>query len=110
MNMTKVGDLMAALGKYNDSISGEEKTRWGRAGALLQRPDSSFVVKIDMMPVGGTGWLNVFTEQTAKKAATSPPKSAPARVESPSPEARPAPSAQESDPRAPDLQHDDIPF
>ncbi len=79
--MAKVlGDICFPTGKYVKD--GEEKTRWSKAGVLLQT-DNGIRGKLDMVPVCAGedgGWFSVFERddsrtQQAKPAqkATQPP-------------------------------------
>ena len=50
-------DVMHAE-KYQSG--GEEKTRWIRCGAVLSTRSGRFALKMDVMPVNGDGWFQLF--------------------------------------------------
>ena len=81
----KVGDIVAPLGKYIKD--GEEKTRWGKCGALIQT-DKGMRIKLDLIPVsvGEQGmWLSVFEDDSSpqQKASTAPAASQAAPAKEP---------------------------
>lgn len=57
MSMTKLGNLVFSSGKTGN------KNHWVKSGALYQRPDGSFAVKLDQLPIGFDGWFSVFPEE-----------------------------------------------
>ena len=55
-------EVVAAGEKYQDK-DGNEKTRWVKMGVVLERNDGSLSLKIESIPVGFTGWANLWTPQ-----------------------------------------------
>ena len=69
---TVIGKIMAPTGKYIKN--GEEKTSWSRCGVLLET-EKGFRIKLDVIPIGGDGWLSVF-EDDDKGSGTQQPSRA----------------------------------
>jgi len=59
MAMQKKFDLVFSGEKYKDR-NGDEKTRFVNVGAVFERDDGSLCAKLESIPVGFTGWLNLF--------------------------------------------------
>ncbi|HEX7646351.1 MAG TPA: hypothetical protein VF450_02950 [Noviherbaspirillum sp.] len=57
--MQKKFDLVFSGEKYKDR-NGDEKTRFVNVGAVFERDDGSLCAKLESIPVGFTGWLNLF--------------------------------------------------
>ena len=102
--MNKIGDLCANMGKYKDRQTGEEKNSWKNCGALWQRDDGSQVVKMDMIPVGFSGWLSVFEPREAGNRPQAPSNTRPAAPQQRSSALPPVPVNHG------DFADDDIPF
>ena len=70
-------DVMHASGKYMKD--GVEKTRWLRCGAVIQKDNGGFALKLECIPVGAEfdGWLQLFSpqgqQQQSAPAAPPPP-------------------------------------
>jgi hypothetical protein len=65
-----IGDVCFPLGTFNRD--GEEKTRWGKCGILMQRENGSFAIKMDMYPAAVTdqgAWFSVFEKSNGKPQA-----------------------------------------
>jgi len=70
-------DVMHAE-KYTSG--GEEKTRWVRCGAVLQKRGGGFALKLDVIPISSDGWFQLFEprdEQQTKKQAPRQQQAAP---------------------------------
>lgn len=59
MAMQKKFDLVFSGEKYRDR-NGDEKTRFVNVGAVFERDDGTLCAKLESIPVGFTGWLNLF--------------------------------------------------
>ena len=59
MGMKKKFDLVYSGEKYTDR-DGNEKTRFVNVGAVFERDDGTLCAKLESIPVGFTGWLNLF--------------------------------------------------
>lgn len=69
---TVLGDICFPVGKYVKD--GEEKTRWAKAGVLLQT-DNGIRGKLDMVPVASGedgGWFSVFERDTNRTQQAKP--------------------------------------
>lgn len=69
--MKKIKDASAVVGKYTDN-DGKEKNRYLTIGALFERDDGSFTMKLEAVPVGTgfNGWVN-FYDPKAKDGTVS---------------------------------------
>lgn len=58
--MEKIKDAIAVVGEYNKG--GEVKKRYQNVGALFQRDDGSFSMKLESLPLSAdwNGWLNFY--------------------------------------------------
>lgn len=45
--------------KYTDR-DGNEKTRYTNIGSLLTRDDGSMTLKLESLPIGFNGWINLY--------------------------------------------------
>lgn len=63
-------ELVAKSGTYEKN--GETKTRYHTCGIVLERQDGSLSAKIESLPVGFDGWLNLW-EPRAKDGASPKP-------------------------------------
>lgn len=56
------GDITVVTGKYMKD--GKEKNRYAKIGTLFATPHFSHItIKLDTLPLGGEGWLNVFPRE-----------------------------------------------
>lgn len=55
--MRKLGNLVVSSGKDQNG-----KNRWIKSGALFQREDGSYAVKLDQLPLNHDGWFSVFED------------------------------------------------
>lgn len=69
MAMQKKFDLVFSGEKYKNS-AGEEKTRFINVGAVFERDDGTLCAKIETLPIGFTGWLNLFEPRDSEQQAT----------------------------------------
>ena len=65
--MKVLGDICAPTGTYTKD--GEEKTRWGKCGVLMQNAEGQYRIKLDLLPFTGDGWLAVFPKQEQPRQA-----------------------------------------
>ena len=58
--MELIKDAIAVVGEYNKG--GEVKKRYQKVGALFQRDDGSFSMKLESLPLSAdwNGWLNFY--------------------------------------------------
>lgn len=56
--MKKIKDAVAVKGAYEKN--GETKKSFMNVGALFQRDDGSFVLKLDGVPFNFDGWINFY--------------------------------------------------
>lgn len=69
MGMRKVYDLVSVCGKYQDSQTGEEKSRYSNHGCIMKDDESGRIaVKLENMPLPQIGkdgfpsiWLSAFS-------------------------------------------------
>lgn len=71
MAMQKKFDLVFSGEKYKDR-NGEEKTRFVNVGAVFERDDGSLCAKVESIPVGFTGWLNLFEPRNEQQTQQRP--------------------------------------
>lgn len=69
MAMQKKFDLVFSGEKYKNS-AGEEKTRFVNVGAVLERDDGTLCAKIESLPIGFNGWLNLFEPREREQQTT----------------------------------------
>lgn len=63
--MKILGDIMFPGGKFTDR-GGNEKTRWIKCGALFQKANGAYTIKLDAVPLGmdpDGGWFSVFEKK-----------------------------------------------
>jgi hypothetical protein len=77
MTMQKLFDLVYSGEKYTNS-KGDEKTRFINVGAVFLRDDGSQCIKIETLPIGFTGWLNLFEPRDASALKPEPATDRPA--------------------------------
>ncbi|MGJ8677215.1 MAG: hypothetical protein ACSHX0_06840 [Akkermansiaceae bacterium] len=55
-------DVVATIGKYKDSFTGEEKKNFKNVGSAFTSPEGNISVKLEAVPVGGewSGWLSLY--------------------------------------------------
>jgi hypothetical protein len=63
-------ELVAKNGTYEKA--GETKTRWHTCGIVLEREDGSLSAKVESLPVGFDGWLNLWEPKPRDGAAPKP--------------------------------------
>ena len=65
--MEKIKDAIAVVGEYNKG--GEIKKRYKNVGALFQRDDGSFSMKLESLPLSAdwNGWLNFYEPYGQRK-------------------------------------------
>ena len=65
MAMKKTHDVVYAGEKYTDR-EGNEKTRYVNVGVAFTRDDGSMTLKLEAVPVGFSGWLNLYEPREDK--------------------------------------------
>jgi hypothetical protein len=63
-------ELVAKAGTYEKN--GETKTRYHTCGIVLERADGSLSAKIESLPVGFDGWLNLWEPKPRDGTAPKP--------------------------------------
>lgn len=62
------GDIVVKIGEYTDE-NGKTKGRYKNIGTLFATPHGSRIaLKLDALPIGGDGWLNVYRRDDAEHA------------------------------------------
>lgn len=62
------GDITYVTGKYMKD--GKEKNRYTKIGTLFATPHLSHMsIKLEALPIGGDGWLNIFKRDDAPQVA-----------------------------------------
>lgn len=65
--MSAYADITYVTGKYTKD--GKEKNRYQKIGTLFASPHFSHMsIKLDALPLGGDGWLNIFKREDAPQA------------------------------------------
>lgn len=73
MAMLKKFDLVFSGEKYKDR-NGDEKTRFINVGAVFERDDGTMCLKIETLPIGFTGWLNMFEPREREQQTQQRPQ------------------------------------
>ena len=84
--MELIKDAIAVVGEYNKG--GEVKKRYQKVGALFQRDDGSFSMKLESLPLSAdwNGWLNFYDPYNKRKdqeQQQQPPQQPPQQQQQP---------------------------
>lgn len=73
MRMTH--DVVATVGEYKDSSTGEKRKRFVKVGALFTSDKGEMSVKLDALPLGPewSGWLKFYPVKSASRGAGREP-------------------------------------
>ncbi len=65
-------DLLATIGEYTDTKTGEKKKRRVRVGTVFTDDEGRESIKLDSIPTGNTwnGWLSKFPVRERQGAST----------------------------------------
>jgi hypothetical protein len=70
--MVKIFNAVAITGQTRDKETGKAKNRTARVGIVYQREDGTWVLKLDLLPVAFTGWVNFYPPDAERDAAREP--------------------------------------
>ena len=108
MAVIKKYEAKAKVGEYVNS-SGETKARWVSCGVVFERENGNLSLKLDCIPIGGDGWINLFPPSADNRTTNGSANNAPSTQASGS-EAAAKPNATPDANANNQTDPDDLPF